>query len=272
MKRRISWAVGAALLAGALGAPLVALGGTAGEASATSCSTTTGNASCSISTSVTVTGGTLTLYSSPNLYWSFVLNGYDQWASASASALSGCTGSSTGTTCTTGASTPHLEVIDATGSGSGWALSEYLSSNDLPTGTVVHFDGTGSSTVGDSQDNPIATDPFSSTTPGTVCDYGSTCATATPATVCSHSSLGFTTCPTYPVNVAAGTSATAQVDLYSATSNSGMGAICFGSGAATAAGCTGTTADDYYNVGIPANTASSTYGTTLINLTVSSGP
>jgi hypothetical protein len=264
--------VGVAVLAAALGAPLVAFGGTAGLASATSCSTTTGNSSCSISTSVTVTGGTLTLYSSPNLYWSFVLNGYDQWASASASALAGCSGSSTGTTCSTGSSSPRLEVIDATGSGSGWALSEYLSSNDLPTGTALHFDGTGSSTLGSSQDNPIGTDPFSSTTPGTVCDYGSTCSTATPATTCSHSSLGFVTCPTFPVNVSSGTSATSQVDLYSATSNSGMGAICFASGTATASGCASTTADDFYNVGIPANTASSTYGTTLINLTVSSGP
>ncbi len=164
-------------------------------------------------------------------------------------------------------------MIDASGSGSGWALSAYLSNaGGLPSGAAIHFDGTGSSTIGKSQDNPIGTDPFSSTTPGTVCDYSSTCTTAQAATICSHAPLGFTTCPTYPVNVASGTGAAAQVDLYSAKSSSGMGAVCFGSGTATATGCTGTVPDDFYNVGIPANVTANTYSTTVVNLTVTTGP
>jgi hypothetical protein len=273
VKQQAARAIGAAAIAIGLGVPATALAGAAGQAGATTCSTTTGNSSCSISTSVVVTGGTLSLESSPSLFWSFILNGYDQWASASATTLSNCSVAVTGTTCTTGATAPELEVVDATGTGNGWALSEYLSNaTGLPTGAVLHFDGTGSSTLGKSQDSPIATDPFSSTTPGTVCDYGSTCTVATTATTCSHSALGFSTCPTYPVNVAAGTGATAQVDLYSARASSGLGAVCFASGTATASSCAGTTPDDFYNVGIPANVSANTYATTVINLTVSSGP
>jgi hypothetical protein len=247
------------------------LAATAAPAGATSCSASTGNASCTVATNVVVTGGTLTLESSPNLYWDYVLNGFDQWASASSASLTSCSASGTGTNCSSGVA-PRLEVIDATGSGSGWALSEYLTTNDLPTGSVFHFDGSGSTTVGVSQDNPISTDPFAATTPGTVCDYGSTCTVASAAASCSHAGLGFSSCPSYPVNGSAGTSATAQADLYSAASSSGLGAICFGSGSATAQGCTGTAADDFYNLAIRANSSANTYGTTVINLTVSSGP
>jgi hypothetical protein len=163
-------------------------------------------------------------------------------------------------------------VIDATGSGSGWALSEYLTTNDLPFGYLLHFGGAGSATVGNSQNNPISTDPFAATTPGTVCDFGSTCTVASAAATCSHVGIGFSTCPGYPVNVASGTSSTTQAGLYSSATSAGMGAICFGSGSATAQGCTGTVADDFYNLGIKANTSANSYGTTVIVLTVSSGP
>ena len=259
------------LLVAGLCVPLGVLVATSSPAEATTCSTSTGNASCAVSTSVTVTGGTLTLESSPGLYWDYVLNGFDQWASGSSTSLSSCSSTNSGTTCNGGAA-PRLEVIDATGSGSGWALSEYLTASDLPSGSVFHFDGSGSATVGNSQDNPISTDPFASSTPGTVCDYGSSCTVATPAATCSHNALGFTTCPSYPVNLASGTSAAVQVDLFSSTASAGMGAICFGSGSATAAGCTGTSADDLYNLGIKANTSAVSDTSTVINLTVSSGP
>jgi len=258
-------------IATALCVPFGVLAATASPAGATACSASTGNASCAVSTSVTVTGGTLTLESSPNLYWDYVLNGFDQWASASSAGLTSCAATATGTTCGSGTA-PRLEVIDATGSGSGWALSEYVTTTDLPAGSVLHFGGSGSATVGNSQDNPISTDPFAATTPGTVCDYGSTCTVATAASTCSHAALGFSSCPGYPVNVASGTSNTAQADLYSAAASTGLGAICFGSGPATAQGCTGTVADDFYNLGIRANTSANSYGTTVINLTVSSGP
>ena len=144
------------VIAATLCVPFGVLAATASPAGATVCSGSTGNASCTVSTSVTVTGGTLTLESSPNLYWDYVLNGFDQWASASSASLTSCTATATGTTCSSGAA-PRLEVIDATGSGSGWALSEYLTTNDLPFGYLLHFGGAGSATVGNSQNNPIST-------------------------------------------------------------------------------------------------------------------
>jgi len=266
--RRIAAAVALAIVpAVPLGTSLLA----SAPAGATACSLASGNASCTISTSVTVSAGTLTLESSPNLYWSYVLNGYDQWASGSSATLSGCTAGGSGTTCSGGAA-PRLEVVDATGSGSGWALSAYLTANDLPVGSVFHFAGAGSATVGNSQNAAIGTDPFANTTPGTVCDFGSTCTVPTAPGACSHAGLGFTSCPTYPVNMSAGTGPTAQVDLYSAAATSGLGAVCFGSGSASASGCTGTTPSDFYNIGVKANTAAAVDATTVVTETVSSGP
>jgi hypothetical protein len=240
-------------------------------AGATACSTSTGNTSCTIATSVAVTAGTLSVESSPNLYWSYVLNGYDQYASASATALTSCTAGSSGTSCSSGTA-PKLLVLDATGSSSGWALSSYLSSSNLPSGSVFHFAGAGSATIGNSTSSPIGTDPFAATTPGNVCDYGSSCTVATAASTCSHAGLGFSSCPSYPVNMAAGTGAGAQVDMYSANASTGVGAMCFASGTATSLACGGTTPLDFYNLGIKGNTTAGTYASTVINVAVNSGP
>jgi hypothetical protein len=249
----------------------IALMGTlfAARASASACSTSTGASSCAVTANLTYTAGTLGVASAPSLYWSMIDTGYDQWASASSGALSGCSTSSGGTHCT-GGSWPLLEVLDATGSGSGWALSEYLSSDSLPSGTVLKFQGAGTSTPGYSTASAASTDPFAATVPSTVCDYASTCTTATAATSCSHAGLGFSSCPATPVTMG-GTSATSQVDLYSASASTGMGAICFGSGTASATGCTGTSSSAFYNLGLPSN-ASSGSSTATINLAVSSGP
>ncbi len=252
-----------------LGVPIAMAAGQQ-AAGATACSTTTGNSTCTVSTSLTITAGTLALESSGSLFWDFVLGGYDQWASGSATSLTSCTTASGATTCS-GGTAPVLLAIDGTGSGSGWGISEYLSSSDLPTGTKLYFNGAGSSTFGDSTVGPIGTDPFSGTTPGTVCDFGSSCTTATAATSCT-ARLGYTTCPTYPVDMTAGTGSTAQVDLYSAAASSGEGAVCFGSGTATATGCSGVTPADFYNMGVPSNAVQGTYGTTVVNLTITSGP
>jgi len=270
MERRRRTLLASVAVAGALVVPAV-LVVDPGVASAAACSTSSGAATCTVNTSVTITAGTLAVESPGTLYWSFVLNGYDQWASGSATALSGCSAGSSGTTCS-GGSSPELEILDDTGAGAGWALSEYLTSSDLPTGAVFHFDGAGSATTGVSQSNPIGTDPFSATTPGAVCDNGSTCTLPTAAASCSHAGLGFTSCPTYPVDLTSGTASNAQADLYSAQAGTGKGAICFGSGSSSAVGCSGVSFDDDYNLGIPASTSASTYATTVINLTISAGP
>jgi len=260
----------AVLLLGALmGGALAAVPIAAAPASAAPCSTSTGAASCTVSASVTVTAGTLTLEASPNLYWSFVGTGYDQWASGSATTLTGCIASGSGTDCS-GGTAPKLLVLDGTGSGSGWAVSEYLSANTLPSGSVFHFNGAGSASMGDSQASPVSTDPFSATTPGNVCDYASTCTPATAASSCSHAGIGFSSCPAYAVTLG-GSDATHQVDLYSAAAATGVGAVCFASGSAAATGCTGTTPTGFFNLGIKGSTAPGTTGTT-INLAVNSGP
>lgn len=245
----------------------------AGPAQAAPCSTSAAVGSCTVATSATITAGTLGLRLSPALYWSFVTNGYDQFASASATALSSCAATGTVTSCTAGTA-PKITVVDATGAGSGWSLSAYVSSSTLPAGSVLTFAGSGSSTIGTSTNSPVATNPFAATTPDTTCDYGSSCTNATAATAsaCSHSGLGFTTCPTYPVNLLSATSATSQVDLYSADTSTGLGAICFGSGTATATGCTGLTPAAFFNLGVKGSAAAGTYTGAVINLAVTSGP
>jgi len=261
--------LGATLLLAVACVAAAAVVGCASRASAAACSATVGAASCTVTASLTLTGGTLSLESSPSLYWAFVSTGYDQWASASGAALTACGASGFATHCSSGAA-PSLEVLDATGSGAGWAVSEYLSANTLPTGYALRFNGSGSATYGFSQVSPIGTNPFSGTTPANVCDFASSCTPATAASTCSHVALGFSTCPAYSVTMA-GTSATTQVDLYSATAATGLGAICFATGTTTAAGCTGATPSAFYNLGIKGNTASGTTSVT-INMAVNSGP
>jgi hypothetical protein len=243
----------------------------AGDAAGAACSTSTGAATCTIATNVAVSAGTLTVESSPTLYWSYVINGYDQWASGSATALTGCTGGSAGTACSSGTA-PKLVVLDGTGAAAGWSVSSYLSSSNLPAGSVLHFSGAGSSTNGTSTVSPRAVDPFASTVPANVCDYGSTCTPATVAGACSHVPLGYSACPSYPVDLGAGTGAAAQVNMYSATAATGIGAICFGSGTASAAGCASIVPSDFSNLGIRGNTPAGTYAATVVNIAVNSGP
>jgi hypothetical protein len=242
---------------------------TSGPAEAAPCSTSSGASSCAITANLTVTAGTLTLKAPPSLYWSFVGTGYDQWASGSATALSGCTASGAETHCS-GGTLPKLIVLEGTGSSSGWALSHYLSANTLPAGTLLRFNGAGSATTGWSQAAPAGSDPFSATTPTVVCDYASTCTEAAAASACSHAGLGFSSCPSYAVTMS-GSGPANQVDLYSADAGTGMGANCFASGTATATGCTSTTGTAFFNMGLKGATSAGTSSAT-INVAVNSGP
>jgi hypothetical protein len=235
-----------------------------------SCISTAGGPPCALPVSVAVTAGTLSLDASPQLDWDVDLDGYEQWQPGSASALSACTSTGSGTSCS-GATSPELEVLDATGSGSGWALSGYVSSSDLPGGSVLDFDG-GAVTAGSSLNDPISAIPFAALAPSTTCDLGSTCTPASSASTCSHAALGVTSCPSYPVNLGAAGGASTQADLYSAAAGSGKGAVCFASGAATGRGCAGTATALSYDLGLPANAASGSFSTTVITLTVSAGP
>jgi hypothetical protein len=219
----------------------------------------------------TYPGGSFAVEASPSLYWDFALDGYDQWASASASALSGCTGDGDGTVCSAGTQ-PVLEVLDTTGAHAGWSLSAYVTGGSLPAGSVLDFDGAGSAALGTSAQAALEAFPYPSAVPTTICDANSGCLPALPAASCSHPAVGITSCPADPVDVLDGASAGAQVDLYSAAAGSGSASICFATGTATAAGCLGAVPDAFFDLGLPASAASGSHSATTIVLTVSSGP
>jgi hypothetical protein len=213
--------------------------------------------------------GTLSLAAPPELYWAIDLDGYDQWASASASPLSGCAPGSGGiaTSCA-GGSEPVLEVADDTGSGDGWAIEGcFAGASGLPAGSVLDFDGSGSA-VGSSTNSPLASFPFAAATPGTVCDDGSNCALANPPSSCSHGGSGPGSCPADPVQLAG----SAQVELYAAAAGAGEGDLCLATGAATAPGCTGTSPSACFDLGLPASARGDSYATATVTLTLASGP
>ena len=221
------------------------------------CSPSSASTSCPVSATISVSGGTLSLLAPSELYFDDLLTGYDQWGTASESPLSGCTSTGERTTCSAGQA-PSLEVIDATGSAAGWAVSEYLSSSDLPSGSVIDFDGAGS-TPGDTVAAGLGAFPFTEAAPQSICDYGSTC---TPASILDDA----------PPNLASGTSASEQVDLYWAWIGSGVGAICLASGSADSHGCAGASPDADFDLGLPGDARVGSKTTTVINLTISSGP
>jgi YVTN family beta-propeller protein len=227
-----------------------------------------GSSGCALSADLAVSPGTLSLAGPSELYWDDVLSGYGQWETASVAALAGCSEAGAATTCNGGA-LEGLEVVDATGSGDGWALTEYLTSSDLPSGSLLDFAGA-ASTPGDSTVAPLTSFPYSATTVGTVCDLGAACTPASAPTSCSVLS-GFA-CPSYPVQLPTATGPLNQVELFSATPGSGMGAVCLGTGAASAAGCAGITPRGVFVLGLPAYAEAATDASTVINLTVSSGP
>jgi hypothetical protein len=234
------------------------------------CTASAGGAACAVPLALAVSGGTLALQASPQLYWDVGLDGYDQWESASASALSSCSSSGGGTSCS-GGSAPRLEVLDATGSDAGWSLTGYLSTSDLPGGSLLDFDGSGGP-IGSSQNDPLSTPPFAAGAPPTTCDLDSTCSEPSLPASCGHAALGVAGCPSYPVDLVPAIGATSQLDLYSASAGSGMGAVCLASGSATATGCAGTAPGAFYDLGVPADAASGSYATTVLTLTISSGP
>src|SRR4030081_3099239 len=92
-RRRRLFAAALGALVSLTASLVLAAPGFVGAASAAACSTATGAASCTVTARVTGTAGTLTLESSPNLYWNVVGTGYDQWGSGSSTALGGCAAS-----------------------------------------------------------------------------------------------------------------------------------------------------------------------------------
>lgn len=98
----------------AVAATLIPIGGLAvagGVAGASTCSPTTGAASCTVSGTATITGGSLQVQAPATLSWAATLNGTAQSVNDAA----------------------VIEPVDATGSGSGWDLE--VTSTQFTTGT-----------------------------------------------------------------------------------------------------------------------------------------
>ncbi|HTW97428.1 MAG TPA: PKD domain-containing protein, partial [Acidimicrobiales bacterium] len=229
-----------------------------------------GAAGCALSTDLAVSPGTLSLAAPQALYWDDVISGYGQWETASTAALAGCTSLDAATTCD-GGQAGGIEVDDATGSGDGWSISEYLATSDLPAGSLLDFTGAASQ-PGDSTVASLTTFPYAGMTTGTICDHGAACTPAVPPAWCTSGGLAATACPGYPLRLATLAGPQEQVQLFTAAAGSGMGAVCLASGSTSGAGCAGATPRGVFVLGLPAFARAGTDAATVIELTVASGP
>lgn len=241
---------------------------------AAACSPVTGAASCTATGHLTITAGTLSgtlsLESSPTLYWALVKTADAQWASASATPLTACNTIQGILTHCHGGTGPTLGVQNTTEAPSGWTLSGYLTANTLPNSATLAFNGTGSSTYGYSQRLQTTTAPFPPATPLSSCGYSRSCTIPTPVSTCSPNRDGCASLPSYPVTLSH-TSATSQIDLYETTTNTGAGDICFVTPSPAAPGNTPTSPSAFYNLSLHANTTTQITAFT-INLAINSGP
>jgi hypothetical protein len=186
--RRLLHACGAlTALAGGLTAGSLAL--LPGTASAAPC---TSEASCAMTGTATLTGGTLSLSTSGSLSWAGTLTGVLQ------------------SIADTSTADQTYTVNDATGSSSGWNVT--VSATTFTTGTATLPDTGTFSTNGD------PTSVSSTTAPTATCTGGTgTCTLPTESGV------------TYPVAITTAATAPTAVTVYNATSGTGLGSIDIGS-------------------------------------------
>jgi hypothetical protein len=173
----LTWGVGASAL---LAAP----------AQATACGTAL--ASCTLTGTLTLTAGTLTLTTDSTLGWSATVTGADLNL--------------------VDATTPDeiYTVVDATGSGAGWHVT--TSATTFTTGTVTLAN------TGTFSTNGSITSKTAAGYPTTACTTGSTC------TLPTH-----TTAPTtFPVAITTATSSPTPYVIYDANAATGVGSIAIG--------------------------------------------
>jgi hypothetical protein len=188
MRNFIRLVAACALLAGGGGAAVLLAAGPA-EATACGSAVTAGN-SCTLTGTLTVTGGSLTLTSPSALAWSTTLTGLDQQL-----------------VDTTAGHTSYL-VNDATGSGAGWHVT--VSATQFTTGTYTLANSGTLSTTG-------STSSISATTaPTAACSSGATCTLPSDTT-------------TYPVAITTAASSPTAVTIYDTALSTGLGSITIGS-------------------------------------------
>jgi hypothetical protein len=197
-KRRVVPLLGACvLLAGGIGASAMA---SAGSADAATCAgPVVAGTSCTITGTLTLTSGNLTLVSPTALGWGTVVNGVDQ------------------TLVDPTAADQVFLVNDATGIAPGWHVTAAATTFATTGGTVHSLGNTGTFAS-----NGSLTSMTSSTAPTAACTSGSTCTLPTDTT-------------TYPVAITTGAAVT-PVNLYDASAATGLGSVTIGAPGANAVG------------------------------------
>jgi hypothetical protein len=178
------------LLTGGLGASVLLAGGTA---QAAACGTAiAAGTPCTLTGTLILTSGALTLTAPSALGWSGNVSGLDQKL-----------------VDPTAAQQSYL-VNDATGSGAGWHVT--ISATTFTTGTVTLANAGTVVTTGS------VTSEAATTAPTAACSTGSTCTLPTDTT-------------TYPVAITTAASAPTAVTIYDTSAGTGLGSITIGIGA-----------------------------------------
>jgi len=178
------------LLAGGIGAAVVLA---AGPAEAAPCGTAVAaGTSCTMTGSLDLSGGTLTLTSPSALGWTATLTGLDLDL--------------------VDATTAHQSYVvdDATGSGDGWHVTVSATQFSTGGGTPLLLANTGTFSTNGSTSSITST-----TAPSPDCSSGSTCTLPTNTT-------------TYPVAITTAATSPTPVTIYDTSAGTGLGSITIG--------------------------------------------
>jgi hypothetical protein len=226
-KRVISISAASVLLTGGIGASVLFTGGTA-DAAACAPGQAADAAACTITGTLTMTSGTLTLNAPPAVAWAETQNGTDQLLADPAPADETYT------------------VDDATGTAPGWhitisATAFVSGGNTLGTAAAITptFSTNGSIT--------LTGGAITTAVPGATCGGTSTCTLPTNST-------------TYPVTITTGQAATpTPLNIYDTAAGTGLGTIVVGYDAAA----TVTPNPVGWWINVPSNTIQGTYVSTI---------
>jgi hypothetical protein len=222
------------LLTGGIGASLLFTGGTADAAACAGANPA--GAACTITGTLTLTSGSLTLTAPPALGWATTISGADQLLADPTTADQTYT------------------VDDATGTAPGWHVT--ASATAFTTTAPVHTLGTAGSptpTFSTNGSTTLTAGAITAAAPGATCGGTSTCTLPTDGT-------------TYPVTITTGQAATpTPVNIYDAAADTGLGTVVIGFDGATVVNPVG------WWLNVPSNTIAGSY-TSTVSLELISGP
>jgi WxL domain surface cell wall-binding len=228
-KRLLPLLAASVLLAGGISASLLFTGGTA-DAVACAGANAEG-AACTITGTLTMTSGVLTLTAPPAVAWAETISGADQLLSDPAPADETYT------------------VDDATGTAPGWHVTASATAfQTAGAANTLGTTGSGVTTFSTNGSLALAAGAVAATAPGTNCAGASTCTLPTDST-------------TYPVVITTADLATpTPVNIYDAAAGTGLGTIVIGYDGPTpptAANPVG------WWLNVPSNTVQGTYTSTI---------